>query len=58
MQSIMPQKGNLVLGFYEGIRLHCVSFSYAHTLPLSRDVLFTKSTIYCPARNFQKWSYV
>jgi len=31
---------------------------FAHGPPLSRDVLFTKSSRYRPARNFNKWSNV
>jgi len=43
----------------EGISwLHGFRFSFAHAPPLSRDFLFTKSTIYRPARIFKKWSYV
>ena len=40
----------------EGIRLQPFRNSFVHAPPLPCDVLFTKSTIYRPARIFQKWS--
>ena len=40
----------------EGIRLQPFRNSFVHAQLLPRDVLFTKSTIYRPARIFQTWS--
>ena len=42
----------------DDIRLHRFRFSFAQAPPLSRDVLFTQSSIYRPARIFQKWTYI
>ena len=38
----------------DGIRLHRFRFSFTQSPPLSRDVLLTKSAIYCPIRIFKK----
>ena len=56
MYSLILQKGHFNLGFYLTVSDCTVSAFRLGTLRPYQDVLFTKSTIYRPARTFQKWS--